>query len=99
MTLIIPKSGGLSLEMQERLSRARPASFAAAQRVPGVTPGGIDRAFGPCSVCGLMRLSDDKITRLRHFESMLLKWNTRINLVSARDAQNIWTRHIADSLR
>lgn len=32
------KIGGLSLEMQERLSRARPTSFAAAQRVPGVTP-------------------------------------------------------------
>lgn len=32
------KIGGLSLEMQERFSRARPASFAAAQRVPGVTP-------------------------------------------------------------
>lgn len=30
--------GGLSSEMKERLSLARPASFAAAQRVPGVTP-------------------------------------------------------------
>ncbi|WP_367160862.1 tRNA uridine-5-carboxymethylaminomethyl(34) synthesis enzyme MnmG [Kozakia baliensis] len=32
------KIGGLSTEMQERLSRARPVNFAAAQRVPGVTP-------------------------------------------------------------
>ncbi|WP_122038319.1 tRNA uridine-5-carboxymethylaminomethyl(34) synthesis enzyme MnmG [Asaia bogorensis] len=30
--------GGLSSEMKERLSIARPANFAAAQRVPGVTP-------------------------------------------------------------
>ncbi|GBR12602.1 tRNA uridine-5-carboxymethylaminomethyl(34) synthesis enzyme MnmG [Asaia spathodeae] len=30
--------GGLSSEMKERLSLARPANFAAAQRVPGVTP-------------------------------------------------------------
>ncbi|WP_025886210.1 tRNA uridine-5-carboxymethylaminomethyl(34) synthesis enzyme MnmG [Asaia prunellae] len=30
--------GGLSSEMKERLSAARPANFAAAQRVPGVTP-------------------------------------------------------------
>lgn len=30
--------GGLSTEMRERLSAARPASFSAAQRVPGVTP-------------------------------------------------------------
>ncbi len=30
--------GGLSSEMQERLTLARPANFSAAQRVPGVTP-------------------------------------------------------------
>ncbi len=30
--------GGLSSEMQERLATARPASFSAAQRIPGVTP-------------------------------------------------------------
>ncbi|NHO32713.1 tRNA uridine-5-carboxymethylaminomethyl(34) synthesis enzyme MnmG [Acetobacter fallax] len=30
--------GGLSNEMRERLERARPASFAAAQRIPGMTP-------------------------------------------------------------
>jgi tRNA uridine 5-carboxymethylaminomethyl modification enzyme len=30
--------GGLSMEMRERLSAARPANFSAAQRVPGMTP-------------------------------------------------------------
>jgi len=30
--------GGLSAEMRERLTSARPASFSAAQRVPGMTP-------------------------------------------------------------
>jgi tRNA uridine 5-carboxymethylaminomethyl modification enzyme len=30
--------GGLSSEMQERLAAARPASFSAAQRIPGITP-------------------------------------------------------------
>ncbi len=30
--------GGLSSEMRERLSAARPVSFSAAQRIPGVTP-------------------------------------------------------------
>lgn len=40
-----------------------------------------------------------RIARLRQFEELLLKWNTRINLVSQRDGQNIWTRHITDSLR
>ncbi|MDG6094895.1 tRNA uridine-5-carboxymethylaminomethyl(34) synthesis enzyme MnmG [Acetobacter sp. AN02] len=30
--------GGLSAEMQERLERARPSTFSAAQRIPGMTP-------------------------------------------------------------
>ncbi|OUJ14783.1 tRNA uridine-5-carboxymethylaminomethyl(34) synthesis enzyme MnmG [Acetobacter sp. DsW_063] len=30
--------GGLSSEMRERLERARPANFSAAQRIPGMTP-------------------------------------------------------------
>lgn len=30
--------GGLSTEMQERLSRVRPVTFGAAQRIPGMTP-------------------------------------------------------------
>ncbi|MBL7232434.1 tRNA uridine-5-carboxymethylaminomethyl(34) synthesis enzyme MnmG [Komagataeibacter oboediens] len=30
--------GGLSTEMQERLARVRPMTFAAAQRIPGITP-------------------------------------------------------------
>ena len=30
--------GGLSSEMRERLTLARPANFSAAQRVPGMTP-------------------------------------------------------------
>ncbi|RBM04952.1 tRNA uridine-5-carboxymethylaminomethyl(34) synthesis enzyme MnmG [Novacetimonas cocois] len=30
--------GGLSAEMQERLSQARPVTFGAAQRIPGITP-------------------------------------------------------------
>ncbi|WP_075595434.1 tRNA uridine-5-carboxymethylaminomethyl(34) synthesis enzyme MnmG [Novacetimonas hansenii] len=30
--------GGLSTEMQERLSQARPVTFGAAQRIPGITP-------------------------------------------------------------
>lgn len=37
-TLDFTRIGGLSSEMRERLAAARPASFAAAQRVPGMTP-------------------------------------------------------------
>ncbi len=37
-TLNFTAIGGLSAEMRERLAAARPASFSAAQRVPGITP-------------------------------------------------------------
>ncbi|WP_428377329.1 tRNA uridine-5-carboxymethylaminomethyl(34) synthesis enzyme MnmG [Lichenicoccus sp.] len=38
--------GGLSSEMRERLAAARPASFSAAQRVPGVTPSALVALLG-----------------------------------------------------
>ena len=38
--------GGLSSEMRERLAQARPASFSAAQRVPGMTPAALVALLG-----------------------------------------------------
>lgn len=38
--------GGLSNEMKERFDRARPASFSAAQRIPGVTPSALMALLG-----------------------------------------------------
>ena len=38
--------GGLSTEMRERLASAKPASFSAAQRVPGVTPSALVALLG-----------------------------------------------------
>lgn len=37
--------------------------------------------------------------RLETFAATLLRWNATINLVSRRDAEQIWQRHIADSLQ
>lgn len=37
--------------------------------------------------------------RLDAFTELLLRWNTRINLVADRDAEAVRTRHIADSLQ
>jgi 16S rRNA (guanine527-N7)-methyltransferase len=39
---------------------------------------------------------DDK---LRAFAALLLRWNTTLNLVAAKDTGVIWERHIADSLQ
>ncbi len=37
-------------------------------------------------------------SKLRQFEALVLKWSLRINLVSKHDLQNLWERHIQDSL-
>ena len=47
--------GGLSTEMRERLAAARPSSFSAAQRVPGITPAALMALIAhlrPASACG-----------------------------------------------
>lgn len=41
----------------------------------------------------------DQMARLRIFEILLLRWNTTLNLIAARDAGVVWDRHIADSLQ
>jgi len=35
--------------------------------------------------------------RLRDYLALLIRWNARINLVSAADAETLWARHILDS--
>ena len=37
--------------------------------------------------------------RLRAYMALLKKWNERINLVSPKDMDNLWERHILDSLQ
>lgn len=37
--------------------------------------------------------------RLHAYVNLLLRWNRRINLVSARSAEDIWQRHVVDSLQ
>jgi len=45
-----------------------------------------------------IELDDLKREQLGSFVSLLREWNQRINLVSRRDADNIWEGHIAHSL-
>jgi 16S rRNA (guanine527-N7)-methyltransferase len=37
--------------------------------------------------------------RLRCFAGLLLRWNTKLNLIASGDAAVVWDRHIADSLQ
>jgi 16S rRNA (guanine527-N7)-methyltransferase len=36
---------------------------------------------------------------LQRFAALLLRWNAKLNLIAARDAEVVWDRHIADSLQ
>src|SRR5262245_35358913 len=43
----------------------------------------------------LKNVSRETLTRLKQYESLLLKWQKKINLIS--DTNNIWERHFLDS--
>jgi 16S rRNA (guanine527-N7)-methyltransferase len=40
----------------------------------------------------------ETIARLRAYESLIRRWSPAINLVSKADLENLWPRHIEDSL-
>ncbi|MFX0545456.1 16S rRNA (guanine(527)-N(7))-methyltransferase RsmG [Roseovarius sp. S1116L3] len=44
-------------------------------------------------------VSRETIERLRVFERLALKWTAKINLVSRESAENLWERHILDSVQ
>ncbi|KPD14376.1 16S rRNA (guanine(527)-N(7))-methyltransferase RsmG [Phaeobacter sp. 11ANDIMAR09] len=46
-----------------------------------------------------MNVSRETISRLERFEEILLKWNPKINLVSKASLENLWHRHIVDSVQ
>ena len=43
-------------------------------------------------------VSRETLVRLESFCALLLKWNSRINLISRTDEAHIWQRHVQDSL-
>ncbi len=45
-----------------------------------------------------VRLSDDQAEQLIRYVALLERWNARFNLISRRDIDRIWPRHILDSL-
>jgi 16S rRNA (guanine527-N7)-methyltransferase len=50
-----------------------------------------------CSQNGL-QLSDGQLQRLEKYSVGLLEWNKKINLISRRDEDNFWNRHILHCL-
>ena len=46
-----------------------------------------------------LSVSRETYERLEIFAALLRKWTARINLISQRDQDQVWTRHIQDSLQ
>ena len=44
------------------------------------------------------QISDDAKAQLESFARLLTDWNIKVNLVSRRDIDRVWERHIVDSL-
>lgn len=44
-------------------------------------------------------VSHETIDNLKTFQNMVLKWNEKFNLISKSSADNIWERHILDSVQ
>jgi len=42
-------------------------------------------------------VSRETFLRLESYVNLLLKWNSRINLISKDSAKHVWTRHVLDS--
>ena len=47
----------------------------------------------------LVPVSRETAARLDRFASLLLEWQSRMNLIAASTVPTLWTRHIADSLQ
>ena len=48
---------------------------------------------------GMSNVSRETTARLQSYVALLLKWNQKINLISAPTEEVIWQRHITDSLQ
>ena len=46
-----------------------------------------------------LNVSRETMKRLEIFEQVILKWNPKINLVSRSSLEELWTRHIIDSIQ
>lgn len=46
-----------------------------------------------------LNVSRETLDRLKIFEQVLLKWNPKINLVSRNSLDDLWSRHIIDSVQ
>ena len=53
----------------------------------------------PDHIKNALNVSRETLTRLETLADLLVKWNPRINLVSKSTIDDLWTRHILDSVQ
>ena len=60
----------------------------------------IDEAVWLRSICQKNRfdLSDEQVDLLRKYVGQLLEWNKKLNLISRKDEDNVWIRHLLTSI-
>jgi 16S rRNA (guanine527-N7)-methyltransferase len=58
-----------------------------------------DLAADRARALALVPVSRETAARLDRFATLLLDWQSRLNLIAASTASVLWTRHIADSLQ
>lgn len=51
------------------------------------------------SLSVLPQLASETVSRLEQYVEQLLKWNAKINLISSTTVEDVWRRHIEDSLQ
>lgn len=59
-----------------------------------------DPSIGLSRICRTngVPLEDHHLQQLRRYVALLLDWNSRVNLISRRDEENVWWSHILHSL-
>jgi tRNA uridine 5-carboxymethylaminomethyl modification enzyme len=92
--------GSLSLETIEKLSNHKPSTIGMARRISGITTSALTTIVIYIKTkYKKLDVSREVDSRLKEFQSLLVKWNKRINLVSNSTLGDMWNRHILDSLQ
>jgi 16S rRNA (guanine527-N7)-methyltransferase len=63
--------------------------------MPDLMP--VDGNFGPEQFAARTGVSRETLARLKAYAGLLIDWNSRHNLVSARSLDDLWRRHFWDS--
>ncbi len=54
---------------------------------------------GEGELCARFDVSRETLAKLRTYVTLLLKWQAKINIIGPSTAEQVWGRHIADSLQ